>query len=257
MNNVSPTREREAMNATPAEQDQWSGYDRFQKRPAPQEYYSSIIHNLVAAIKSLRTEKFTVAIDLASGCGTSTYPLLQVAKSVIGVDASPSLVKVAKENNTHPNVQFVCERVEDYVPQERADLVTAAWLVNYSHKASDLAALIQRIHSILYPGGCVCLVVPSASFFSPQVQQVAREAYDFEVAALSVNRNSTVGIFSFANEWIKTTVWQPLHIMRVSRPWFDLHEWDVKGTLVRDNLLPELDFEPPYTVLYGRRKEGE
>jgi SAM-dependent methyltransferase len=236
--------------------DKWQDYDRFQQKPALLEYYHSINFNNVAAIQSLGRPPFQRAVDLAAGCGTSTHPLRQVARSVIGVDASRQLIRIARGQNTDPHVRFLCKRAEDYQPREPVELVCASWLLNYFHAETELVSFVERIHSMLTADGCVSFVVPSAAFFSPQVQRVARELYDFEVAPLSDNGSSTVGIFSYANEWIKTTVWQPLHLMRICRPWLDLREWDVKGTLVRENLLPRLDFEPPYTVLYGT-KRGE
>ena len=234
----------------------WTAYDQFQQRPRLQEYYHSINYNNVAAIQSLGISRFTTAVDLAAGCGTSTYPLLQVADSVIGVDSSSHLIALANQNNTDPRVRFICERAEEFRLEHPAGVVSASWLLNYFHSESSLQSILQTIHSLLTPDGCVSFVVPSAAFFSPQVQRLARDAYDFEVAALSDNGHSTVGIFSYGNEWIRTTVWQPLHLMRLCRPWFDLREWDVKGTLVRDNLLPDFYCEPPYTVLYGKKKGG-
>lgn len=242
------------MTIQTSDQAKWMSYDQFQQKPELLEYYHSINHNNVAAIKSLGMDPFGLALDLAAGCGTSTYPLLQVAKAVIGVDASRYLIKKARENNTEPKVRFVCKRAQDFCPNKQVDLVCASWLLNYFHSESSLKAIIEKIHSFLRPDGCVSLVVPSTAFFSPQVQRIARESYDFEVAPLADNGTSTMGIFSYANEWIKTTVWQPLHLMRICSPWFELREWDVKGTLVRDNLLPDLSCEPPYTVLYGKKK---
>ena len=236
-------------------QYKWLNYGQFQQLPAQREYYNSIYHNNVTAIKSLGRDPFDLAVDLAAGCGTSTHPLRQVAKSVIGVDSSKHLIKVANAQNTEPNVRFVCKRAENFRSRKKIDLISASWLLNHLHSESDLKGMIEKIHSLLTTDGCVSFVVPSAAFFSPQVQRVARDLYNFEVAPLADNGNSIVGIFSYENEWIKTTAWQPLHLMRICSPWFDLSEWDVKGTLVRDNLLPRLVFEPPYTVLYGRKKE--
>lgn len=238
----------------PSQPDQWADYDRFQLKPALYEYYRSINHNNMAAIKSLGMGKFDLALDLAAGCGTSTLPLLEVAKAVIGVDSSSQLIEIARNRNTSPNITFICEQVEKFCPQEPVDLVCASWLLNYFHSEADLRAIIEKIYSILKPDGCFSMVVPSAAFFSSQVQRIARELYEFEVAQLADNGSSSIGIFSYANEWIKTTVWQPLHLMRFCGPWFELREWDVKGTLVRDNLLPSLNVEPPYTVLYGKKR---
>lgn len=238
------------------EATQWLEYDRFQQKPLLLEYYQSINHNNVAAITSLGETPYDLAIDLAAGCGTSTYPLLQIAKSVIGVDASKHLIGIAEKQNVEPNVKFICERAEDFHLEVKADVVSASWLLNYFPSETALKGIFERMHSLLTADGCVSFVVPSAAFFSPQIQRFAREFYEFEVAPLAENGSSTVGIFSYAGEWIRTTVWQPLHLMRICSPWFELREWDVKGTLVRDNLLPQLNCEPPYTVLFGRKKAG-
>ncbi len=234
----------------------WSNYDTFKSdKEIVMRYYAAVHRCVVLALCLLLKRKVPRALDIACGHGDSTKVLTGFAESIVGVDSSEGLIALAREREFDADVQFVCSTFERFEHTGSGfDLISGSWFLNHVHSENELAATAQRIQAMLNPGGSVLFVVPSDAFTSNRTQKLAR-VIDWVQAWTNEDVAWTEGIFRFGDEWIPTTVWQPLFLMQQLRPYFDLETWDIKGTLVRENLLPELHSEPPFEVIYGRLKE--
>lgn len=95
------------------------------------------------------------ALDIGCGTGNSTLPLLELGYSVLGCDASPAMLDLAREK-TGGRARFVeCDaaalpRLGDF------DLVLCANdVVNYLLSAAEIAGLLRGARANLAPGGVV------------------------------------------------------------------------------------------------------
>jgi SAM-dependent methyltransferase len=97
-----------------------------------------------------------LTVDLACGEGRLGRVLANLGHSVIGVDSSPTLVRVARDSGGH---REVLEASADSVPLPDgcADLVTVFMAL---HDMDDLAGPIGEVARLLGCEGRLCLAVP-------------------------------------------------------------------------------------------------
>ena len=239
---------------------QWDQYDTYKNHnKLISEYYEAVHYCHERALHKLPLASGSKGLDIACGHGESTRLLTKFADSVIGVDSSTELIRLAREQEYPKQTEFICSTFQDYkYGDEKFDLVSGSWFLNHIHNEPDLKTTISKIKSLLKPGGCISFVVPGDSFTSRRVQQLALEEYQWEQAWIEEQPKSTHGVFRYNEEsWIRTTIWQPMYLIRLFNKWFNLHTWDVKSTLVREKRLPELNMEPPFEIIYGQLRESE
>ena len=101
----------------------------------------------------------TAVLDL--GCGPG-FPLTEVLVSeglnVFGVDAAPSFIEAFRRNL--PNTPVVCEAVQDSRFFDRTFGGVLAWGLIFLLSVKDQRRLIQRIGSLLAPGGRLLFTSP-------------------------------------------------------------------------------------------------
>src|SRR5262249_39404918 len=104
----------------------------------------------------LLPEPARLTIDLACGEGRLGRVLADLGHVVVGVDSSPTLVRLAREAGSY---RGVLEAVADSVPPAGgcADLVVVFMAL---HDMDDLARPIGEIARLLGPDGRLCLAVP-------------------------------------------------------------------------------------------------
>jgi SAM-dependent methyltransferase len=91
-------------------------------------------------------------IDLGCGSGLPiTKILVKEGLNVYAVDASPSLVQAFRNNL--PEIPVACESVEDSLFFERMFDGVVAWGLIFLLPAEAQRCLIQRVATILVPGG--------------------------------------------------------------------------------------------------------
>jgi SAM-dependent methyltransferase len=97
-----------------------------------------------------------LTVDLACGEGRLGRALAELGHSVIGVDSSPALVRVARDAGGH---REVLEASADSVPlpDDCADLVTVFMAL---HDMDELTGPIREAARLLSAGGRLCLAVP-------------------------------------------------------------------------------------------------
>jgi len=96
----------------------------------------------------------TAATVIDLGCGSGlpiTRVLAEEGLNVYALDASPSLVRAFRHN--FPEIPVACEAVEDSLFFERRFDGVIAWGLIFLLRAEAQRRLIQRVASILVPGG--------------------------------------------------------------------------------------------------------
>ena len=232
----------------------WSGYDGFKTdAKLTKSYYDAVHRCFELALGSLLPEgKAGLALDIACGSGRSTHVVGKVAQKVIGVDSCGASIELAHRTEFTVDAEFQCHPFQDYETEETFDLVCAAWFHSNLHTEEEQVAMAKKIRGLMQPDGKVCFIVPGFSFTSRQMQVISR-GLGWHQAWMEQVAEYTRGVFTFDNErWLRTTIWQPMHLLRLYRPWFELSCWDVKGTLVQEERLQPACMEPPFEVLYGQ-----
>ncbi|MEL7499528.1 MAG: class I SAM-dependent methyltransferase [Planctomycetota bacterium] len=236
--------------------DQWQDYDEFKTSDRHvAEYYEAVQTCQAGTLNELTSTRVGSALDIACGHGETTRALLTYASRVVGVDSSEDLIRKAKLI-PHPHLSFSCSTFEAFAPESRFDLVSATWFLNHVHTEKGLIEVADKIKSLLNPGGIISFVVPGNSFTSEKSQQVALRLFGWRQAWFDKGNGFTRGIFGFGDQWIPTTIWEPIYLMRIFRQHFDLRTWDVKRTLVEHRYFTDLNVEPPFEVIYGRLRGG-
>lgn len=237
--------------------DAWEGYGDYQNHSQNvREYYNSISHCLSLALHDALSTRCQLALDIACGSGTSTRIVSRFSDRVIGVDSSPELIQQAKSADLGRRFEFVLSRIEDFQCEYGTfDLVSASWYMNYLHSEEELIAFVDRVVSLLKPAGHVAFVVPGASYASDEIQTIAREEFGWQQATVEIQPDYTRVVFCYGGEWIKTTIWQPLKLMRLLDNHFHIGAWDVKATLAYEQRLKMLNTEPPFEVIYGTLRQ--
>ena len=102
-------------------------------------------------------------LDLGSGEGRTCRAFAQQgARSVLGTDISPEMIRRATEKNTvedgtsiYPNLRYgvLDARDETFVLPQPVDLVSAMYLLHYSSTEKDLERMSRLIERNLKPGG--------------------------------------------------------------------------------------------------------
>jgi SAM-dependent methyltransferase len=134
-------------------------------------------------------------IDL--GCGPG-FPLTAVlvaeGLSVFGVDAAPSFVQAFRRNLPHTPV--VCEAVQDSRFFDRTFDAVLAWGLIFLLSPEDQRRLIQRIATILVPGGRLLFTSPAEPLVWHDAmtglasRSLGAEAYRRQLAAVGLSVTS-------------------------------------------------------------------
>ncbi len=248
----------------PEAPDTWEGYAGFATGGTLiEKYYTAVGHCMAEAFRILKSDQpehfwWENGLDIACGDGKSTRLMGHFCRQLTGVDSSSDLIHQARQLNESDLTEFVLTSFEDYsVPDESLDVVGATWFLNHVHTVEQLQVTIEKIKRMLRPAGVIAMVVPADSFTSQRTQTLAREHFGWRQAWTESNSEFTRGVFSFGNEWIETTIWQPMFLARILNQHFDIRCLDVKSTLINQHLMDEMQTEPPFEVLFGVKRPLE
>jgi len=94
-------------------------------------------------------------LDLACGDGHYTRELARRGASVVGVDISPEMIRLARENEiTSPlNIDYHCADAASLPALGQFDLVTAAYLLHYAPDRQTLARMCANVLACLRSDG--------------------------------------------------------------------------------------------------------
>jgi toxoflavin synthase len=125
-------------------------------------------------------------MDLACGEGFYTRMLRQQgAERALGVDLSTGMIELAREQETRhqQGIEYSVGDARSLNPSEKADLVVAAYLLNYARNQPELQAMCDGISRCLEPGGRFVTVNASPHLHFPSAPSYRK--YGFETQASS------------------------------------------------------------------------
>jgi SAM-dependent methyltransferase len=99
----------------------------------------------------------THCLELASGSGLWTRPLLRVCQRITAVDASPEMHARNRARNDDTRVEYVEANLFDYRPRTRHDLVFAGFWLSHVPPAR-FPPFWAMVADALTPGGLVVMV---------------------------------------------------------------------------------------------------
>lgn len=102
-------------------------------------------------------------LDLGCGYGWhSIYAIENGASSVVGIDISQNMLKVAKEKTHFSEVEYICGAIEDMdFKEESFDIVLSSLAFHY---IKDYKELIEKINKVLKPNGILIFTVEHPVF---------------------------------------------------------------------------------------------
>lgn len=102
-------------------------------------------------------------LDLGCGYGWhSIYAMENGASSVVGIDISQNMLKVAKEKTHFSEVEYICGAIEDMdFKEESFDIVLSSLAFHY---IKDYKELIEKITKVLKPNGILIFTVEHPVF---------------------------------------------------------------------------------------------
>jgi ubiquinone/menaquinone biosynthesis C-methylase UbiE len=127
-------------------------YDLMTADPGIQAFYAEFQSSIRQAAKAHRIRP-RVAVDLACGTGNTTVPWLSgSARTVIGVDRSEAMLRVARRKSAR--VRWVRQDLERLRLGVQADVVTCHFdALNHVLEADGLRRVFANVARTLRPGG--------------------------------------------------------------------------------------------------------
>jgi 2-polyprenyl-6-hydroxyphenyl methylase/3-demethylubiquinone-9 3-methyltransferase len=125
------------------------------------------------------------ALDVGCGAGLLTEPLARLGAAVIGIDASPEVIAVARDHAARMGLRIEY-RVGDVQELEtRFDLITSMEVIEH---VADPGAFVKALAKRLAPGGLLIMSTPNATALSRLMMitvgeglgQIPRGTHDFD-----------------------------------------------------------------------------
>lgn len=144
------------------------------------EYPRAAARRLIAALRKQRHASGLV-VELGSGSGIVSRPLIDAGYNVLGFDISASMVELARRNV--PEAEYRCASFVD-APLPRSVAVAAIGEVfNYLFDAANtrrqLPRMIRKVHAALEPGGVFVFDLSGPGRAGPGGVRAFREADDW------------------------------------------------------------------------------
>ena len=121
--------------------------------------YTQFSQRMAQRMPSLLEEldvKPEVILDMACGEGTFAIEMAKLGYQVVGIDRSPSMIRIAerKAKEAGVEVDFRMRNMSSMIFEDSFDLVTC-WFdsLNYIWSLTELQTTFQRVHRALHPGG--------------------------------------------------------------------------------------------------------
>ena len=148
------------------------------------------------------------ALDYGSGTGMLSFPLQEKLGHITLKDTSPGMLAVAEEKIAAWGITNMSTRQMDLtvaaLPDERYDLIYSSMTL---HHVPDTRAILQAFHSLLSPGGWLCIAdldQEDGSFHGIQVD--VHHGFDrTELAAITNQVGFAEAQFSPVFEIVKET----------------------------------------------------
>lgn len=127
-------------------------YDFLGKHPD----YARYAEAMLCAYARYGAKESGLTLDLACGTGKLTVELLERGADVIGVDLSPEMLNVARENCAKKGFAplLLCQDMKELDLYGTVDLaICATNSLNYLEKNEELHRVFSLVHNFLTPGG--------------------------------------------------------------------------------------------------------
>lgn len=122
----------------------------------PDELASATLGTLAGFVES-HCPPSERCLELASGWGRFTTPLLRVCQQLTAVDASAEMLTMNRSINGDARVEYVQADIFEYVPEARYDLVFAAFWLSHIPEPR-FVPFWQMVATALTPHGTVVAV---------------------------------------------------------------------------------------------------
>jgi demethylmenaquinone methyltransferase/2-methoxy-6-polyprenyl-1,4-benzoquinol methylase len=123
---------------------------------APDELDAAALGTLIGVVDSYCPTSAR-CLELASGWGRFTRPLLQRCQQLTAVDASPEMHAINRAFNGDERVEYVEADLFEYVPKECYDLVFAGFWLSHVPE-TRFGPFWSMVATALAPDGCVVMV---------------------------------------------------------------------------------------------------
>lgn len=169
-------------------------YDRMVMRQA----------DILPALASIRPFTGLDVADVGAGTGRLTVPIARSARSVVALDASEAMLRIAENKLTRLGLNNWRTAVASHfplpLPSNSVDLVMAGWSLSYSVHAGvpngldNLEQALGEMKRILRPQGTIILIETlGTGYTTPHVYDFLKDYY----AALTEQHG-------FSHTWVRT-----------------------------------------------------
>ena len=125
------------------------------------------------------------ALDVGCGAGLLTEPLARLGAAVIGVDASPEVIAVARDHAERMGLKIDYRAGDVLELDGQFDLITAMEVIEH---VADPAAFVKALAKRLAPDGLLVMSTPNATRWSKLLMitvgeglgQIPRGTHEFE-----------------------------------------------------------------------------
>lgn len=156
-------------------------------------------------------------LDLACGDGFYSRKLAEMGASVVGVDISAEMIRLAREAEAQAplGIDYCCADVAALPALGRFELVTAAYLLHYAKDQAELARMCRNIAECLGTGGRFVGINENPAKPAEEAGEYA--AYGFSKSLLDplqegsrINYQMLAGreLFAFEVQWFSAQAYQ-------------------------------------------------
>ena len=135
-----------------SEQDRWSGEYYKKYRPQDKDW-------ILTPVEELNLRGDEVILDVGCGDGRITVRIAKMVSqgSVVGIDASPSMVESAKNSHDHANnFSFKVVDATNFSLEQKFDYAVSFFVL---HWIKDQLSVFKNIKNVLKPKGTLIFVM--------------------------------------------------------------------------------------------------
>lgn len=103
------------------------------------------------ASRLMDTGPADIVVDIGCGSGATAHHAARLGSTVIGVDPSPVMLRVARLTSRHRRVRYAIGAAEALPVDD--GVATVAWSIATVHHWHDLDAGVAEVHRVLRPDG--------------------------------------------------------------------------------------------------------
>ena len=161
------------------------------------------------------------ALDVGCGAGLLTEPLARLGAAVIGVDASPEVIAVARDHAERMGLKIDYRAGDVQELDGQFDLVTAMEVIEH---VADPAAFVKALAKRLAPDGLLVMSTPNATRWSKLLMitvgeglgQIPRGTHEFEKFVAPARMKVLLGEAGLRCLDVEGIAWSPTRGLHLS-----------------------------------------